>query len=331
MVLRVGGRRLTRPGLALVAITAVVCAPTAWADTYVLGGTNQIGAPTQPQMRYLIDDGYVAPDTMIGIDYPAQLWPLSGTMALDPSVRAGTEALAAIVGATNGAITVVGTSQGAVVINYEKQRLAASGSTRNDILFVTIADPTNSDGGIMGKLAPGYLPILDFTLTPPPPETPNHTLEVVREYDGVADWPDKPLNALAAMNAFAGGVYLHSKYGGLDLDDPDNVVTTTPPNSLGGTTTHIVVHTEQLPLTQPLRDAGVDDRVVDAIDKPLRKIINRAYDGPRPGRPEARKPGDGLRTLRDKIEKVRSKIAERHANRTRAAADASPSDKPTSE
>ncbi len=121
--------------------------------------------------------------------------------------------------------------------------------------------------------------MLDFTITPPPVDTPYPTTEIVREFDGFADWPDKPFHALADLNALAGIVFLHPNYGGLDLADSDNVKIQT------GNTTHIVVKTDDLPLTQPLREVGVDDKIVDAIDKPLRRIINRAYDGPRPGKP----------------------------------------------
>ena len=48
-------------------------------------------------------------------------------------------------------------------------------------------------------------------------------------------------------------------------------------------------------MTQPLRDIGVDDSVVDAIDKPLRKVIDRAYDGPRPGEPATAQPANNVR------------------------------------
>jgi len=278
--------------VAIAGSTAAVCAPAAWANTYVLGGTGQDGAPTQAQMQWLVTDGYVAPDTLIGIDYPADLWPVTGPLTLDKSVTQGTdsldEVLQGVTPETSTPTTVVGISQGAVVINYEKRRAAAS-DPNDDITFVTLGDPTNSDGGLLAKLPPVHIPILDFTFTQEPVATPHDTIEVVREYDGFADWPDRPFNVLADLNALAGTIYVHPYYAGIDLHDEDNVVTQST-NTAGGTTTHILVKTDHLPITQPLRDVGVNDEVVDAIDKPLRKVINVAYDGERPGRPASAQP-----------------------------------------
>jgi hypothetical protein len=288
------------------AIAITVGVPVAGADTFILGGTNGVGGPpSQQEMQGLVEQGLIPSDTLIGIDYPAQLWPFAGTMTLDASVRQGTDALDSFVRHSSGPITVVGTSQGAVVINYEKRRLMAQADRPDDITFVTIGDPTNSDGGLFAKIPRVYIPVLDLTITGPPPETAYDTVEIVREYDGYADFPDRPLNVLADLNALAGTVYIHSDYSGVDLDNPANVVTENK-NSLGGTTTHILAPTKNLPLTQPLRDLGVDDDVVDAIDKPLRKVINTAYEGERPGRPQR---ADPLRKLRSPID-VRQRQSE---------------------
>jgi hypothetical protein len=293
--------------LAVTAVAAVVCAPVARADTFVLGGTGARGAPSQEDMAFLITDGIVRPDTMIGIDYPAQLWPLIGATTFDDSVLWGIYTLDHAINHAAGPATVVGISQGAVVINYEKRRLIAASDPPSDITFVTLGDPTNADGGLLAKLPPVYIPFLDFTITPRPVDTPYDTVEVVREFDGFADVPDHLFNWIANLNALAGVVYIHPHYGGLDLKDPDNVITSTT-NSLGGTTTHILVATDNLPLTQPLRDLGVDDKLVDAIDKHLRKIINTAYDGPRPGKPAPATPsvrGDGANAVVRDIQEQR--------------------------
>ncbi len=276
--------------VAIAGSATMVCAPVAWADALYLGGTGQQGEPSQDQMAWLVNDGIVAPDRLMGVAYPAQLWPVVGTTSLDKSVRQGTNTLDGAIGDATGPVTVVGVSQGAVVINYEKQRLMAESAPRSDISFVTLGDPTNSDGGLLAKLPPVHIPLLDFTITPAPVDTPYPTKEIVREYDGFADWPDRPFNAVADLNALAGTVYVHPNYGGLDLDDMDNVVVTT-----NGNTTHYLVKTDNLPLTEPLRAIGLDDNVVDAIDVPLRRVIDRAYDGARPGKPASSPPVNGLR------------------------------------
>jgi hypothetical protein len=309
--------------VAIAGSTAMVCAPAAWADVLYLGGTGQQDAPTKAGMAWLINEGIVTttdPDDLVGVDYPADLWPLVGTLSLDKSVAAGTNTLDGLIPAADDPVTVVGVSQGAVVINYEKRRLMAESNPRTDIDFVTLGDPTNSDGGILAKLPPVHIPILDFTFTPAPVDTPYPTTEIVREYDGFADWPDRPFNALADLNALAGIVYLHPDYGGLDLTDPENA------KIENGNTTHIVVKSDELPVTQPLRQIGVDDNIVDAIDKPLCRIIDRAYDGPRPGEPAkpqslnnisvkstAHRPG--LNALRSTLKKAETKL--RHVGESR--------------
>ncbi len=315
--------------LAVAGSTAVVCAPAAWANTYVLGGTGQMGAPTQAQMAFLINDGIVKPDQMVGIDYPADLWPVTGTLSLDKSVRQGTnrldDILKGVIASTPTPTTVVGISQGAVVINYAKRRASASDKS-DDITFVTLGDPTNSDGGLLAKLPPVHIPILDFTITLPPVATPHDTIEVVREFDGFADAPDHFFNPVANLNALAGVIYLHPNYGGLDLDDKDNVITHSQ-NVAGGSTKHILVKTDHLPITEPLRQLGVDDEVVDAIDKPLRRVINRAYDGPRPGKPENPQPLNNIRvkpnetrtgsnSVRSTLRQVRSGLRQLGQNRS---------------
>nr|WP_313775069.1 PE-PPE domain-containing protein [Mycobacterium sp.] len=264
--------------------TLVMGVPIAGATTLVVAGATGVGGkPSLAKMQALVDQGFIPPDDLVGIDYPAQLWPVAGSITMDDSVAQGVDALDEEVQNTSGHITMVGISEGAVVLNYEKRRLMAQDDPPQDVTFVTVSDPTNSDGGVLAKFSPLYVPILNVTFTGPPPVTPYDTIEYVREYDGVADFPDHPLNVVADLNALAGGIYLHPNYGGLNPNAPDVIVTHST-NSLQGETTHYLFPTKDLPLTQPLRDAGVDSELVDAIDKPLRRIIDAGYDGERPDR-----------------------------------------------
>ncbi|MBB3604988.1 hypothetical protein FHT40_004672 [Mycolicibacterium sp. BK556] len=269
---------LTRPGVALAD------EPTgpAVAEVLVVGGTGN-SAPTPRMMHTLYEQGIFSDPDPGGVAYPAQLWPIRGKLTLDESLAIGIANLDDALADVGGPVTVVGLSQGAVVVNYEKRALMAQPDRPTDITFVTIGDPTNSDGGLLAKLPHVHIPILDATIPRAPIETPYDTMEIVHEYDGYSDFPDNPLNLLADLNALVGVVYLHPNKTGVDLDDPSNVVTTST-NSLGGTTTHILVPTDELPLTRPLRALGVPDRVVDALDRPLRRIINTGYSGERPGR-----------------------------------------------
>jgi hypothetical protein len=123
-----------------------------------------------------------------------------------------------------------------------------------------------------------HVPYVGVTFTPAP-ETPYQTIIITREYDGLADFPDRPLNLIATLNALAGVVYVHPVSYGPDTDldaIPEDDVTETV-NSLGGRTTTYFVQNEHLPLLQPLRDMGVDERVVSAVEQPLKQIVDAGY------------------------------------------------------
>jgi len=99
--------------VAIAGSTAMVCAPAAWAEVLYLGGTGQQGAPTKAGMAWLINEGIVTTtdsDDLVGVDYPADLWPLVGTLSLDKSVAAGTNTLDELIPAADGPVTVVGVS-----------------------------------------------------------------------------------------------------------------------------------------------------------------------------------------------------------------------------
>ena len=74
-------------------------------------------------------------------------------------------------------------------------------------------------------------------------------------YDAFADFPDKPWNLLAIANAMAGLIYRHGQTATADLSEVPAQNITTTVNSLGATTTTVVVPSPFLPLTQVLRDA----------------------------------------------------------------------------
>lgn len=264
----------------------------------VVGGTGN-STPSQELLHALYAQNIVSDPDPVGVNYPADFWPLRGKLTLDESVAVGVANLDAALAGSSGPVTVVGISQGAVVVNHEKRALMSQAEppAPQDISFVTIGDPTNRDGGLLAKLPHLHIPILDATIPKPPVETPYDTVEIVHEYDGYADFPDKPLNLLAVANALAGVVYEHPNKSGVDLSDPRNVVTTTT-NSLGGTTTHVLVPTDKLPLTRPLRSAGVPDKIVDRLDRPLRRIINTGYTGERPRHPRSQSGLESSRTDR---------------------------------
>ena len=55
-----------------------------------------------------------------------------------------------------------------------------------------------------------YIPILDLTFNgPAPTDTQFDTVEITRQYDGLADFPLYPLNLVADLNAVLGIIYVH--------------------------------------------------------------------------------------------------------------------------
>ena len=71
-----------------------------------------------------------------------------------------------------------------------------------------VADPLRPGGILSGLPAGLLLPILDYT-TRSVPDSQYDIVVLKQEYDGIADFPDRPWNLLADANALAGIVYLH--------------------------------------------------------------------------------------------------------------------------
>jgi PE-PPE domain len=245
----------------MVIVAAVVLglalAPAAHADTLFVGGTGTDSRPTKPTSLGWVNHG--GPATQVG--YPATV------TGMDGSIRAGVNNLDAAVRAATGPITIVGASQGAVVADqYKRSGAAPEGTT-----FVMIGDPT-SRYGIMSHFPGLHVPGIGLTFTGTQ-RGPYATTVISRQYDGVADWPTRPGNILADLNALAGIAYIHPNYGSLDLTGVVPIV--------DGNTTYYRLPTAHLPLLQPLRDLGVDDeRIVRVIEGPLSHAIDQAYREP---------------------------------------------------
>ncbi len=313
--------RLTTAVVTTVATCALCITPTAQAAavSFYLGGTRQNGQPEAVSQGEA--EAYTGDPAAIPILYPRDLAPLVGTKSLDRSVAEGRAALHQqadpYIGSQVDQVRVVGVSQGAVVAQLAKKDWATTDPGATNVSFLTFGDPTNTDGGVLGKIPsriklPGY-----FTPVRADDDTPFDTTTVAIEYDLIADAPDRP-NALSWVNAAMGAIYYHSTYTGDMAERTEGVViTTNPPNSKGGTTTHVLVKTPDLPLVQPLRNMGVDEDVVEAIEKPLKKIVDAGYQGDRGNDVMATgnkvKPGqsfkDKLKVKRDKTLGIPHKAA----------------------
>lgn len=261
---------------AATSIAITTAAPAVGDTALYVGGTGWPGTPSHSQMTWLQNDLYAGrDDTLVGVGYPAS------PVMMDRSVAMGAKQLGDMVKTTDGPKTVVGVSQGSLVLHAEERRIMAlpenQRPAKDDLRFVYIADPARPSNGIVNQLPKGVrIPGIGLSRPAPLVETPYETVYVTREYDGIADFPDRPLNLLATANALMGGVYLHANYG-VDLSEiPESNITETT-NTMGGVTKSYIIPTEELPLTKPLRQLGVDRRIVDEVDKHLRPVINAGY------------------------------------------------------
>lgn len=256
--------------LALTA-AASVTAPTALADTVVTVAGSAPTPPPAPDLATLYG-GIFAGDTLAYVAYPASLWPLTPTEAtLGTSVGIGVGLLDTAVHSAAGPTVVLGWSQGAVVIDDEQQALIGQ-PTVPGLSFIVAGDPTRP-GGILSYLPAGtYVPILNYT-TKPVPASQYDTTVLTITYDGIADFPDRPWNAVADVNALMGAAYYHPEEGQY-LPTSGGVTTV---NANGGSTTTYLEAAPYLPLTHPLTQLGVPKPIVDALDKVLTPVVDAGY------------------------------------------------------
>lgn len=261
---------------AATSIAITTAAPAAGDTALYVGGTGWPGTPTHSQMTWLQNDVYAGrDDTLVGVGYPAS------PVMMNESIAVGATRLGDAVTATKGPKVVVGVSQGSLVLHAEERRLMAlpAGQRPADdqLRFVYIGDPARPSGGVANWVPEGVrVPGIGISRPEPIVDTPYDTVYVTREYDGIADFPDRPQNLLATANAVMGVVYLHPDYG-VDLTNvPERNITETT-NELGGKTTSYLVPTKELPLTRPLRQVGVPRSIVDEVDKHLRPVIDAGY------------------------------------------------------
>jgi hypothetical protein len=249
------------------------------------------------------------------IDYPAQFWPipLPGWGGLegdkwDVSTGAGLSNLNSTLVSSlaqnppNTPIVIFGYSQGGNIVSREKRNLGYLPKDQNYLSFVMIGNTNRPNGGLFERLAfLGHVPILDATFgLPAPTDTCDHicATDIAFEYDGVADFPLYPLNALATLNAIAGFWYVHGTYLSPDgKSTPDELPDGYTPEELAaeladpanqsdyGDTRYITIPTRTLPLVRPFLEFGgfthtsfIIKPVVDLLEPVLRVLIDTGYD-----------------------------------------------------
>jgi hypothetical protein len=259
------------------------------------------------------------------VPYTAQFWPFpfAGWGGLNGakwnvSVADGVQSLNTQIAATDPAddVVIFGYSQGATVSNIVKRQLAdANGGVIPDrYSFVFIGDPNRPNGGLFERLAAlGTVPILDATFGQPAPTDTTvlpavNTTDIAFQYDGVADFPANPLNALAVLNALAGFWYIHGTYisprgtqpstelpYGYTLAELQTAIdcSQSPKNcQTFNDTLYITIPAKTLPIMQPLLDIGaatgttaIIKPFVDLISPVTRVLIETGYDRSNYGQP----------------------------------------------
>jgi hypothetical protein len=225
------------------------------------------------------------PPNLINVAYPAELYPFTSGDYLGTSVAAGVDALLGLLATTYTAgehLIVWGISQGAMVLDATQRLLSntTAAPPAGSLTFVRVADPAAAVTGLLNflpNLIMSDVLHLDSWLRTAADDSQYDTIVVSNEYDGFADFPDRPWNFLAVANALIGLVYRHGQTATADLVDVPAQNISTAVNAQGATITTYLVPSRFLPLTQPLRDAGVSAGVVDKLDNILRPIIDAGY------------------------------------------------------
>ena len=267
---------------------AAAPAPPRAAETLVVGGTSfpSVSAATMASFANTFSAN------LVNVPYPAQLSPFAGQMSLGQSVAVGAATLVQMIEtslATTGSLVVWGISQGALVINAAAKVLAAEPNRPDPaaLTLVRVADPATPSTGMLNFLPEVVMSLLQTgSEMRVAAETPFNTVIIVNSYDAFSDFPRNP-NPVAVLNALAGLVYRHGQTAFVDLASvpAENISVTV--NAYGATTTTYRVPSTDLPLTRPLRDAGVPKAWVDALDRVLQPMAGARDARPPPPTPAA--------------------------------------------
>lgn len=255
-------------------VVALSGTPTAAAENQALMLNGlAAGTLTQIVMSGILHGAYIDYNR-VAVPWPEQARPFTGkdSLPLGDSVAVGvanlTSAMDTALAATGPGehVTVVGLSAGSLVADEYLRELSKSENapTKDKLNFVVIAD-----GNRRWLNSYHYNKTLNYTFQPPP-ETIYDTSVVTGEYDGWADFPDRPLNLIADVNALLGTIVVHIPvmFSDLSTVPASNISSTT--NSLGGVTTNYLVPTATLPLVTVFP-------FLKSQEAALKKIVDRGY------------------------------------------------------
>ena len=281
--MRVGIRKAGVACGSLVASALLAFSSPSWASSSAL----VIGGLDTPQLHDIIMAQILGDLThgqeRVSVNWPAEAGPYTGKddLTLGQSIAVGIDNLNAEITAALGRltrdengnvlngekVTVIGLSAGSLVTTEVLRQMAADPNAvgADEISFYLVADSSRQELIKDSKYHPKY----DYTYQPAP-DTVYDTHVITGEFDGLADMPDRWWNLTAVVNAMAGAIVVHIPVMFADLDDVPAENITVKTNALGGTTTHYLVPTEELPLVTLLP-------FLKPMEESLRASVERGY------------------------------------------------------
>ncbi|CAN5715835.1 PE-PPE domain-containing protein [soil metagenome] len=270
---------------------------------YALGGAHVLGIPYDEYIRRTGADWFPGMNRQ-KVDYPAGqvqghvlegLFPGIGRLGeeiypgigldgptIGYSVDVGEGNLDTAI-RTGGPGTAMGLSEGALVLDAVKARLAGDPSAPppDQLSFATFGDPiakTPFGESFLTQMFPvgSVVPAMEYRI-PAPVESQYHTDQFVSAYDSIADFPDRPDNLFALANSIAGLATGHTAIAFTNPSNvpPQNVRTTV--NSKGATTTTYLIPEQHLPLVLAFKYLGVPEDTLNQLDAILLPRVNAGY------------------------------------------------------
>ena len=230
--------------IVVAAFLPIVAIPTAGAAT-VLSITYE-PVITRAQLENAFGGSLCQTNTCVAVD-------LSHATTYPQAVAV----LDAAIDSTPGQKIVLALSSGSIVASQwiVQHSGDADAPAASDLVFGLLGNPLRAYGGVVAQ---------------PTINSQYLIVDVARQYDYVADYPDDPSNYWAMQNALAGFQYIHADYTGVNLSDPANIVWEV------GNTIYMFVPTKNLPLLEPYRQSGMT-AFADMYNEPLRALVDEGY------------------------------------------------------
>lgn len=286
-------RRQPAAGLPTAEATAVLepedTIPAAGHNNAVIMGPSGVPEPTETYVQKAFDL-YVKPNspadtTTTGLVTPEGLYPITGvkSLPLEVSVQQGehifTDELLLRQFAAGNSVYTFGYSQSAIISSIAMTDPDIDPGA--DLHFILVGNEMNPNGGLLSRFPDLDLPSLGIPFYGATPESAFPTVNYTLEYDGFADFPKYPFNALSVLNAGMGIIFVHTKY----LDQtPEQIATAVELPTTSETQKYYVIPTRNLPLLDPIRLIPViGNPIADLLQPALRVIVNLGYGDPKYG------------------------------------------------